>query len=52
LPKILDEDQMFVKCNVKEQNQASLPSFVNFNEELKKFTFKPINLKEIRTYTI
>jgi hypothetical protein len=33
LPKILDEDQMFVKCNVKEQNQASLPSFVNFNEE-------------------
>ena len=33
LPKVIDEDQIFVKCFAKEQNKASLPSFVDFNEK-------------------
>ncbi len=32
LPKVIDEDSIFVKFIVKEQNKGSLPSFVGFNE--------------------
>ena len=32
LPKVIDEDSIFVKFIVKEQNKESLPYFVGFNE--------------------
>jgi len=38
LPSLIDKEKLQVKCLVKEQNKASLPSFVEFDEKLNMFT--------------